>query len=266
MGVQSLTSSLSSHLDKVGPYLQEAVPQIRQVISKIGLRQFAHINLVYQLLDSGLANFLALETIRMGTSLPTYIKIQAKGGKFNRGSTCKDPTNLTKILNNRGAIFIESAETTLSHFPKDHKSLFIKIFALLAGAIQPVIKVRYSDSDEGIMKILKKKTTTDDHDSYFYVLERKPSAWSIKTSHLGITGSLRQGINSSIFQRISQKPGKFTLGCAQLIAAIALTCIYCGIRTGSPLINHSLTVLSNFKEIHYIVSNIGIGILYITTW
>lgn len=47
----------------------------------------------------------------------------------------------------------------------------------------------------------------------------------IGPEHIGITGSLAQGLNCGLFHRIGQNPGKFLLGLIQLILAVALVAL-----------------------------------------
>lgn len=282
---------MNSLISRAAPYLQESLPcmsamapRAKEIVSKIGLSQLAQIHLVYQLFDSGLANFLALDTARHGTTLYSYLKIQFQGGKTCYGGHVND-INQSESLNR---IFAFSDESTLvgltkvplytsyfsgyAHFARMDKFIGKKIehtflelpllvLSFLPGLISPTVKYRFTPQE------IKRKFEHDE-DNVFdgkggMVLHTKEN---IGISHLGITGSLIQGMNPSIFGRIYNKPEKFALGCAQLVAAIALTCIYCGILTSSPLINTSITVIAELMNQHAILSKIALCAIYFTTW
>jgi hypothetical protein len=153
--------------------------------------------------------------------------------------------------------------SSAAYFPifkllKPTKKLELSIIGIISsflGCASPVVKFRFTP--EQINEDFNKNQ------------DRKPILYAKKdigVTHVEITGSLIQGINSSVFTRIYHKPTKFLYGCVQLVAAVGLTCIYCNIATASPLLNSILAVVSESMKHHQTMTKVALGVLHISTW
>lgn len=83
----------------------------------------------------------------------------------------------------------------------------------ILGALTPTLRFKFTPEE------VKANFTID---SEYGDLAYKTSS-NIGTDRIGIIGSLRQGMNCQVFQRIYNNPCKFLLGLAQLTSAVALT-------------------------------------------
>ncbi len=267
---------ITPFIDKATPYINIIAPQMNQIISKIGLIQIAQIAFVYNLFDSAIANILALETNRHGTDIYSYAKIHLQGAKTckgghvkdsyqshskNRVFVFKDNKNLDDSISTTICAFGYSLGAYLSYAPDFLNSARAGVLQLLpiipsclAALVTPTVKFRHTPEQ------LKKDFKIDDEGGALFTEK------NISPLHLGISGSLIQGLNFSLFNRISNHPTKFILGVVQLTAAVGLTCIFCGVVTSSPVINSAITVGSAFMNNHWIISNIALGVLHITTF
>lgn len=233
----------------------------------------------YNLLDGGLARFLALETFLHGTGPLGYIGISLNGadpsyGGGNTGSSVaigltrhvKDSINYFYVFgkppfNYYGLkIFFESCSFSLFSptFPRIHafgsgmanfgyaKSSGISkiargVFGGLAGFVTPTLKFRFKPGEvSGCLVSCNSQyfsnntISVPDVESYlncesscrFHNDPDYPGVAAYKTaqpipaSHLGITGSLNQGINSGMFNRMKNNPGKVLLGASLLATAV----------------------------------------------
>ena len=255
-----MTRSLSLYLDRAVPYLSGAaapiVHRLRDGVSKIGFYQLAQIAFLYQLYDSGIANILALETNRHGTSLYSYIKIHLQGVKISKGRAFvyEDDESLLSVggLCNRLITPFSASFDSINAYA----GLYIPfIISIPLGLISPVVKFRFTP--EQLAKDFKEDTEPN---GALYPEK------DIGVSHLGITGSLMQGLNPSILKRIYSKPTKFLLGCAQLVAAIALTCIVYKISTPFFRVNLILAAVAENMERHRTITKIALCGLNLSTW
>lgn len=289
--VISTIGHVSSAFIQVGPRLHKALPRMTQIVSKIGLSELTKIAFLYKLYDDALANILALETNRHGTSLYSYAKIHMQGAKVCYGGHIRDAYQ--GHSQNRIFVFKDHASFSenLSFSIKDRLSTFLCsmgysqgaysasmrhglealgnlgvpssllrpfvlpsiILSIPLGILSPTLKFRFTPEQ------LDKDFREDNEGGALYTEK------DISPTHLGISGSLIQGVNFSIFKRIYNKPSKFILGCVQLTAAVALTCIYTGLATPFPLVNTSITIISEVMEKHSIIKNIALGALYTST-
>lgn len=259
----------------VTPFVNKIAPHVTQVVSKIGFAQLAQIAFVYKLYDNALANILALETNRHGTSIYSYAKIHLQGAKTSKGGHLQD--QYQRHSKNRVFVFGDNKSlndaigTTIcaigySHgaylglmpnFISNSRSKLVQIFfvvgAIFPALLTPTVKFRFTPEQ------LKKDFKVDEEGGALFTEK------DVGISHLGIKGSLIKGLNISVFKRISNNPSKFVLGIAQIVAAVGLTCIYCGVVTSSPLINSSIIVVSEFMKNHLIIKNVAFGALYLST-
>lgn len=300
--ISSATSYLSSTRNVISDY-----------ISKIAQSKLAKIVFLYHLYDSALANILALDTCRHGTSLPGYVNIFFNGGKINRAGSAetayletyssdqywikqRKKANIGKIyvwndsrsselflakaqkclpispgalkfrnfiytvtwpLGKRSASFRFSAQANIALLPAGKiVGMISHVVGFLLTFVTPTVKYRFTPQE------LAKKF---ENDPDLPGMAQRTSS-DISPTHLGISGSLIQGLNFGILGRIKNKPGTFALGCVQLTAAIALTLLWTGIQTSSPFIQASVQAINTFSTQHEIISKNAFQILFLSTW
>lgn len=217
---------------------------IKQKISGIFWTSIAYWS-IYNLVDSGLANVFALETLTHGTGPFGYIGINLNGadpnyGGGNTGSSVgsgfsryietsknyfhvfkdsgfyEDSSNfLEKIFIPIGKTLLPKLHSTLSgmatfgySFNNGFQNLPKGIIGGFAGFFTPTLKFRFTPEDLCLFE--------NDPD-YGGIAYRTTAA--ISSSHLGITGSLQQGINLGMFDRIVANPQKVLIGISLLAAA-----------------------------------------------
>lgn len=240
-------SSVDSVFKRVLPYLAT----IGQML----------VSPVYALLDSGIANVLGLEILRHGTSFPNYVSIIQTGadpslGGSDRGSgsgiqefgrqnfressknyfhVFRDSTILHKTiikLTNAPCWILEKCakRVALCVGPKLHailsgyatipsqnaKNIMVKIQKIahaILGFFTPTLRFKFTP--EQVKTLFE---IDPDYTGLAYRTREK-----IDVTHLGITGSLAQGLNSGLIKRITARPFKAILGLAQITAAVAIT-------------------------------------------
>ncbi|MBS0630262.1 MAG: hypothetical protein JSS30_08600 [Verrucomicrobia bacterium] len=210
---------------------------------------------VYNLVDYGLASLLVLETLQHGTGPFGFIGINLFGADPNfgggkRGSSVgmgynhhinnsknffhlfKDsefPTEdffnkevisaevqcsiLKKILPRQHAIFSGMATCGYSHILDPIPSIEAIIGAAL-GYLTPTLKFRFAPEDLLCKEASCRFINDDDYSGFAY-----KTAQPIPSYHLGITGSLTQGINSNLWDRMKANPYKVAVGLAFLTTA-----------------------------------------------
>lgn len=215
---------------------------------------------IYILLDEGIANLMGLQILRHGTALPNYVSIMTEGadpsyggsdigssmgfcqsldenpeengyvkGSKNHFHVFRDshllPGEKYSVCADLALIFVSrigpSFHAALSSYSitakEEHCCLLQKIkilFYCLLGLITPTLRFKFTPDE---MKIFK-----DDPDYTPFALK---TAEKIDANHIGIMGSLKQGLNSDLFCRIYHNPCKFLLGVIQLALAVALTAL-----------------------------------------
>lgn len=292
---------ISSSLDKLtvavaqaSPYLSLATSKASQIISKIGLSELVKIAFLYQLYDDAIANILALETNRHGTSIYSYAKIHLQGAKTCYGGHVEDgyqahSANRFFVFEDHASFFgtkgvkyalgdrLSTHISAMGYSQMAYQALaaqgltalnrlgipqgFLRTFELPIfissiplGIFSPSLKFRFTPEQ------LRQDFKPDNLGGALYTEK------DVSITHLGISGSLIQGVNLSVFKRIYHKPSQFLFGCVQLTAAIALTCIYTAIATPFPVINSSITVIKELMDRHHVIKNIALGALFTSTF
>ncbi len=223
-------------------------PEAKNKISRIFWISLACWS-VYNLVDSGLAHFLALETLPHGTGPLGYIGINLFGAdpNYGGGSTGSSAgTGHEPHLSNSKNFFYVFKD---SEFPTDNHSileqvveygnLLPRLHAILSGMgtcgytlndgtqnlargivggalgfLTPTLKFRFTPD----AVICGGKSCRFQNDECYGNVAYK-TAQPISAIHLGITGSLTQGINSNFWQRIASHPKKVAFGVALLTTA-----------------------------------------------
>jgi len=249
----------------------------------------AKVSLLYNLYDSAIANLLGLQTNRHGTSLLNYFQICLSGGKVTKGgggetvyfNRVGDPranevlercTNKIYVWNDQnwrpdldwaiekrlkpivysgmGNANSSANSSQLQKTPSTTLGYFLAL-------VTPTVKFRFTPEE------FEKNFKPDD----WLRLKASVTTKDISVFHLGITGSLIQGLNSGMFQRIKRNIPSFMLGCVQLTAAIALTILWTksSQKEEKPVENES-TVKKAAHGVKKAVQAIALGILFFSTW
>lgn len=206
---------------------------VKRVVSLMGC--YLAGKLIYALVDQGIANTLALETLRHGTNPISYIFIRIMGGlpnlcvtNCNWGSTFglaadasryffvfkdsefpwyKAPLLLQPIIKSilpYGHKFL-SAYNLVFHRMKMKIPFIARIAGIVNCFITPVLKFRFAEIDPKIF------INDPDYGGAAYKTNEVIAAWRI-----GILGSLITGINFQWLDRVCTKPEKFITGIVQL--------------------------------------------------
>lgn len=222
---------------------------------------------IYNLIDSGLARFLALETLTHGTGPLGYIGININGAdpNYGGGSTgsavvrgrdefIEHSRNFFHVFKDSG--FPERCEfgnqpfvcTWLANkiLPRVHAvfsgmanfgysaasestNLAKSFMGGISGFITPTLKFRFTPEE-----ILNCNLTCRFENDPDYGKAAYRTSKAINASHLGISGSLSQGINSGMFNRMSANPEKVLLGIILLgTAALVARTTYRYIKSSS---------------------------------
>ena len=216
---------------------------------------------IYTLIDDGVANVLAVHTLRHGTNPIDNIRIRcfggdpAHGGKpsgstgsvafIDTAADCKGRFYLFKDTvdfaennwsNNqlnyrlcpRNHVYHSSNHFAISRLPKGPVSAALAyIFAAISANLVPTLKFRYSKID-AYFKNDSSYCFNEKKVRLFYT-ERSPSVYitrKVEAWRLGMVGSLLTGLNSNWLSRAKAKPNKIFSGVVQLTAAVALTTFY----------------------------------------
>lgn len=218
---------------KTSSYTQTQRLSLRERISRL-FWSLLGCHTVYNLADAGLARFLVLETLTHGTSLPSYIRINLRGADPRMGGAkCGSSAGIgierfVENSKNFFHVFKDSWVTNESMFAKIYKPIAPRLHASLAGSASagngvpkiigaiagfftPTIKFRFTPA-----QITPGGFENDpDYEGLAY---RTPKP--IGVSHIGMTGSIIQGINPGVFSRMRANPGKVLCGVALLTAAV----------------------------------------------
>lgn len=253
-------------LESTKVYGNTHFPTAMRLASHVTLMNIAKASAIYQLFDQAVANLLALETHRHGTSILSYPRIFFFGGKIARGGTGGQSAHLLQAqgsnpYRDRSVGRIWMWEDSLSTFRRRatlsdkfsefawqnmqgpfHYSMFankalfndFEIGQFLA-LLTPTIKYRFT-SDEAGRRLSRDFVGT--HGCRY-------AQQDISPIHLGITGSLIQGVNRDLLNRIRAKPEKLIVGMVELAAAVALTYIFFNLKTSSSLCNRIISSLHN---------------------
>lgn len=217
------------------------------------------ISPIYALFDEGIGNLLGLQILRHGTSFPNYVHIITNGADANLGGGDGGSSYATGnpkfIDNSRGYLHVFNdsyaavknkagkilcspllndiwSQTAIRAAPRVHSTLsgmasfsskdewgitakVKKVAGGILGFFTPTIRFKFTPEQV-------KMTFEEDPDYGGLAMRTRKN---IGTEHIGILGSLVQGVNLQVFQRIAEYPLKFLLGLIQVISAIALSAI-----------------------------------------
>lgn len=222
----------------------------------------------YNLIDSGLARFFALETLTHGAGPLGYIGINFNGADPNYGGG-KTGSSVggglaCHIQNSKNFfhVFKDSAFPEIYCHPTrwqimckivNSNLVYARYHAVLSGManfgystvnksgnvlqwargtvlgfLTPTLKFRFTPEE-----VLNCNDTCRFEDDPSYDGAAYRTSQAINASHLGIWGSFSQGINSGMFNRMSSNPEKVLLGIALLgVAALVARTTYCYIKSG----------------------------------
>jgi hypothetical protein len=91
--------------------------------------------------------------------------------------------------------------------------IFITIVSVFEGLCSPIIKFRFRS--DNIIKFKFDKTFKESQIAAF-------TDQAIAADHIGLSGSLREGLNRELGSRIKQNPGQFCKGLVELILSVGL--------------------------------------------
>jgi hypothetical protein len=261
---------------------------------------------LYNLFDSAIADCLALHTCRHGTSIVSYVKIMFTGGKANKGGTggesayrnTHDPDSQEtkkRLAANKGRIYVfrDLLEDNVQQYAQGLAATKIKLFSILKRTFLPLdfsyqgntnLFANEKSSEKAkqyapiagalltlLTPIVKYRFTPDELNSFEEDGDLQPFALytdkDISPWHLGISGSLIQGVNRQMFSRIKDNPVKVAKGFTKLIAALALSAIWIGIPPSSnTLLTRSIQTLKSFSENHPYLFRMMLAPLVFSTW
>lgn len=225
-------------------------------------------NIVYTLIDDGIANVLEVQTLRHGTNPYNYLSIRFKGGDPKHGGK---PAGSTKgwssdktenffyvfknkefpvysniqdwkerILNNsvieprllsRVHASISGYNFASSIIPSDSQSSAIKTCHVISGILGGISSLLFSPTLRFRMAQID-PTRFENDEAYggaAYKTQQKIEAWRI-----GLLGSLIAGINYDWAKRVTEDPASFVVGVAQLTTAVAITALCLNIVAANP--------------------------------
>lgn len=201
--------------------------------------------LTYKLVDAGLSNLFVLETLTHGTGPLGYLGINLFGADPNFGGSAAgssagfDCPEYLKASRNYFHVFKDFAQEKMEHtvytLPlvrlhsmlsgmahvgcrtdscSEMLSLPQKVCGAVAGLITPTLKFRFRPED--ISECLGSCRFQDDPDYGGFAYR---TSLPIESHHLGIVGSLSQGLDAGLFRRIGNHPERALFGLVLLTAA-----------------------------------------------
>lgn len=266
------------------------------------------IIILYNLFDSGLANSLALGTYRHGTSFKNFFKIWFGGGKVFCGGG-KDGASAYEFFNIyentcKGKIHVWNEKPSWGDLDPSLKKIAMgwpiikrtipSVFSRMANSVMTARLLKRPIDNENVSitslpifaltfltPTIKYRFTPEKFKSSFHIDNDLAGLASytitnISVAHLGIAGSLIQGLNSRILDRIKNNPRTFLLGCAQLVAAVALTIFWTAdyfknssINTDTDPVKIKETRPEPTKKyllIKNLITQIALNALWFSTW
>lgn len=198
--------------------------------------------LIYQLFDQAIANLIALETYRQGTSLFSYPRIFFCGSSTNTRplrwiwDDSLSAFRRTGRLKDKVKIYYElNANGPARDSGKAHLQLCNNYWiALFLTTVSPTIKYRF----------IPNKIVFSDTNFAFPKEVFSPT-------HQGITGSLIQGLNRGVFSRIRAKPEKFAVGFLELMAAVVLASLFFNIKAPFLQCDRLISTLRKVDDFNY---------------
>ena len=229
----------------------EAVPPSTHLSWREKFSRFVYGSLgfssAYHLFDLGLANLLALDILKHGTSLKNYFSISFSGADPSRGGTSETQyygwnektdwgscVNYAEDAKNKFFVMHETDRSNETDSGTQGPCMGVQLpmaysnmansnstggrtpLTILLDFITPVLRFKFIPAD---FKANFKPDKTMPKGCFY---TEKP----ISPMHLGITGSVTQGINPRMFSRMIQHPSRVLRGVVFLGAAA-----YIGKRT-----------------------------------
>lgn len=239
-------------------------------------------NIIYNLVDDGIANALGLETLRHGANPLNHLGIRIFGGDPSHGGKKTGSTHGWVDDNTTSNYFYvfkdseystspidESSCTTITeklllnlhkliHYPFIGKRLFPKFHSFLSThnfttriipnvpVVQKTIAIASGLLGAVVTPTLRFRTSQVDasrfENDHMYRGCAYKTAQKVEMWRLGIFGSLLTGINVDWFSRVQAKPLKVVTGVAQLTCAVALGALVISAVGTNPILIGSLAV------------------------
>ncbi len=216
----------------------------------------------YTLLDDGLANLFAVETLRHGTNPISYIGIRFFGGDPKKGGASYGATKDNSADNPKGNFYmLKDTEYDKALYSSGNwknpfsigfsKRLAPRLFTYLSGAnfaknispnkafeivsgifsllFVPTIRFRFTQIDK--KRIQEDPAYTDPQCGHTaYKTSQKVEFWRI-----GLLGTLLTGINFGLLSRARKHPSRVLTGVAQLTACVGITAIFSACMIAHPV-------------------------------
>ncbi len=222
-------------------------------MNTVGTRVWDAFNAFWpvELLDSGLADALGLETYEHGTSPGSYDSILMNGIDPRFGGTGGETGYL--LANGRKKLAFADMRTVNRFYVFDYqarygsilphlvgstiKSIWVRQYAILAsigvekqkgenifrniigcllGLAVPIVKVRFRPDDPAKNFV---------NDEFFEPGFASYTEQKISVDHIGIQGTLNLGLNKEWWTRVQKHPALFMLGVVKIITAVALAAL-----------------------------------------
>lgn len=231
------------------------------------------------LLDSGLADALCLETYEHGTSPSSYDSIMLHGVDPHFGGVGGE-TSLLRVNGGKRMAFAEM-RTINRFFVFDHQPRYGSTFPNFVGSVVKNIWVRQyaivaslaqeKQKCSGILRnitgcllglaapIIKLRFRSDDpnknfeNDEFFEPGFASYTEDKIDVDHIGIGGTLQQGLNKDWLNRVKKQPVQFIWGVVKMVIAIALIALVAVASIYSTVALHILLAYLAIKTAHAIV-------------
>lgn len=197
--------------------------------------QFLTGTACYQLIDSGLANILVVETLKHGTDPVSNVQIRLAGanpGYCRANGPNPRQRDFFVIKENAGwfhsvfwpryfsgATAGSRCFNALTYFPKPIRNVAFLIGTVSSSLLTPTLNFRFCKDElhqnnrfENDLNFLPFSM-----ESPAYKTQHKIEAWRI-----GLPGTFLVGLNQGLLERIQQNPQRFMKGAIQLTGAAAL--------------------------------------------
>lgn len=209
-------------------------------------------HMAYNLIDHGLSSLLVLDTFYHGTGPLGYIGINLFGAKPSLGGNADGSgAGLGQVAPSSQSLSVKYMEVSKGLFhlfsqssldrrllPEEpvhpliympltrvHASLsavasFNKVglpkLGGLLGILTPTLKFRFTR--EQVLELMQKHRWEKDPDYVGCEVGACRTDYPIPMTHLGITGSLLQGVNGDLFERMKKSPKRVLLGLGLVLA------------------------------------------------
>lgn len=227
-------------------------------------------SVIYNLLDSGFANILGLETLRHGTNPINYAGILIHGGDPRHGGKASGSNYLNETENHfhvfKDNEYKPNTDSSILRIKGIGNRLFPRLFAVLAGynfvaqwfpsngpnaASTPINFARFISCIGGLISCLITPTlrfrfsSIDPQrlqDDPHFAGSAYRTRQAIESWRIGLLGSLVTGINLNWFSRVRSYPGKILTGILQVTSGIAIAVLASCVVTANPSLITSVVV------------------------